>query len=75
MLVHFLIRIKKLIDMEALSLSRLKLVVLDMQRDPKSFNLFTLPQVRYHLRQQLRTFRNATCNQCHFHLIIFSYRF
>lgn len=38
-------RIKKLIDMEALSLSRLKLVVLDMQRDPKSFNLFTLPQV------------------------------
>ncbi|KAL6851434.1 hypothetical protein ACP4OV_020367 [Aristida adscensionis] len=38
-------RIKKLIDMEALSLSRLKLVVLDMQRDAKSFTLFTLPQV------------------------------
>ncbi|CAN6248168.1 unnamed protein product [Urochloa humidicola] len=38
-------RIKKLIDMEALSLSRLKLVVLDMQKDAKSFNLFTLPQV------------------------------
>jgi len=38
-------RIKKLIDIEALSLSRLKLVVLDMQKDAKSFNLFTLPQV------------------------------
>ncbi|KAF3323718.1 Protein CMSS1 [Carex littledalei] len=38
-------RIKKLIDMEALSLKRLKLVVLDMQRDAKSFSLFTLPQV------------------------------
>ncbi|XP_066346902.1 uncharacterized protein [Miscanthus floridulus] len=38
-------RIKKLIDMEALSLSRLKLVVLDMQKDAKSFTLFTLPQV------------------------------
>ncbi|RCV33118.1 hypothetical protein SETIT_7G057000v2 [Setaria italica] len=38
-------RIKKLIDMEALSLSRLKLVVFDMQKDTKSFNLFTLPQV------------------------------
>uniref|UniRef100_A0A0E0GZD2 Protein CMSS1 n=1 Tax=Oryza nivara TaxID=4536 RepID=A0A0E0GZD2_ORYNI len=38
-------RIKKLIDMEALSLSRVKLVVLDMQRDAKSFTLFTLPQV------------------------------
>ncbi|ONM18302.1 DEAD-box helicase family protein [Zea mays] len=37
--------IKKLIDMEALSLSRLKLVVLDMQKDAKSFTLFTLPQV------------------------------
>ncbi|KAG8083296.1 hypothetical protein GUJ93_ZPchr0015g6635 [Zizania palustris] len=37
--------IKKLIDMEALSLSRLKLVVLDIQRDAKSFTLFTLPQV------------------------------
>uniref|UniRef100_A0A0E0KP99 Uncharacterized protein n=1 Tax=Oryza punctata TaxID=4537 RepID=A0A0E0KP99_ORYPU len=37
--------IKKLIDMEALSLSRVKLVVLDMQRDAKSFTLFTLPQV------------------------------
>lgn len=39
-------RIKKLIDMEALSLKRLKLVVLDMQRDAKAFSLFTLPQVR-----------------------------
>ncbi|XP_078156454.1 U3 containing 90S pre-ribosomal complex subunit [Carex rostrata] len=38
-------RIKKLIDMEALSLKRLKLVVLDMQRDAKAFSLFTLPQV------------------------------
>lgn len=32
--------------MEALSLKRLKLVVLDIQRDAKAFSLFTLPQVR-----------------------------
>ncbi|OAY83729.1 Protein CMSS1 [Ananas comosus] len=38
-------RIKKLIDLEAMSLSRLQVVVLDMQRDAKSFSLFTLPQV------------------------------
>ncbi|PWZ38211.1 hypothetical protein Zm00014a_010172 [Zea mays] len=43
--VQFVCRIKKLIDMEALSFSRLKLVVLDMQKDAKSFTLFTLPQV------------------------------
>ena len=46
LIVRSLCRIKKLIDIEALSLSRLKLVVLDMQKDAKSFNLFTLPQVR-----------------------------
>ncbi|ONM18305.1 DEAD-box helicase family protein [Zea mays] len=45
LIVQFVCRIKKLIDMEALSLSRLKLVVLDMQKDAKSFTLFTLPQV------------------------------
>ncbi|XP_072953426.1 uncharacterized protein [Typha angustifolia] len=39
-------RIKKLIDMEALSLSCLQVVVLDMQKDAKAFSLFTLPQVR-----------------------------
>ncbi|KAI3459717.1 hypothetical protein Pfo_016380 [Paulownia fortunei] len=39
-------RIKKLIDMEALGLSRLALIVLDMQKDVKGYSLFTLPQVR-----------------------------
>lgn len=42
----YFLRIKKLIDLEAMSLSRLQVVVLDMQRDAKSFSLFTLPQVR-----------------------------
>ncbi|KZV41663.1 hypothetical protein F511_21524 [Dorcoceras hygrometricum] len=39
-------RIKKLIDMEALGLSRLAVVVLDMHTDVKGYSLFTLPQVR-----------------------------
>ncbi|KAK6118584.1 hypothetical protein DH2020_047670 [Rehmannia glutinosa] len=40
-------RIKKLIDMEALGLSRLALIVLDMHQDVKGYSLFTLPQVRF----------------------------
>ncbi|CAH9131507.1 unnamed protein product [Cuscuta epithymum] len=39
-------RIKKLIDMEALGLSRLSVLVLDMQMDVKGYSLLTLPQVR-----------------------------
>ncbi|OIW06862.1 hypothetical protein TanjilG_18244 [Lupinus angustifolius] len=39
-------RIKKLIDIEALSLSRLKVLVLDMHPDVKGYSLLTLPQVR-----------------------------
>ncbi|XP_008776739.2 protein CMSS1 [Phoenix dactylifera] len=54
-------RIKKLIDMDALSLSRLAVVVLDMHRDVKGYSLLTLPQVsaefwdlyRSHLLQRL----------------------
>ncbi|KAJ6821305.1 protein CMSS1 [Iris pallida] len=38
-------RIKKLIDIDALSLSRLAVIVLDMHRDAKGYSLFTLPQV------------------------------
>ncbi|KAJ0092957.1 hypothetical protein Patl1_26235 [Pistacia atlantica] len=40
-------RIKKLIDIEALGLSRLAVIVLDMQVDLKGYFLFTLPQVRF----------------------------
>ncbi|XP_010517864.1 PREDICTED: protein CMSS1-like [Camelina sativa] len=39
-------RIKKLIDIEALGLSRLDMIVLDMHTDVKGFSLFSLPQVR-----------------------------
>ncbi|KAL0432972.1 UNVERIFIED_CONTAM: protein CMSS1 [Sesamum latifolium] len=39
-------RIKKLIDIEALGLSRLAVIVLDMHTDVKGYSLFTLPQVR-----------------------------
>lgn len=38
-------RIKKLIDMDALLLSRLEVIVVDMQRDAKGYSLFNLPQV------------------------------
>lgn len=49
-------RIKKLIDMDALLLSRLQVIVLDMQRDAKGFSLFTLPQVRLELRLKYTPF-------------------
>ncbi|KAI3408918.1 uncharacterized protein J3R85_019984 [Psidium guajava] len=39
-------RIKKLIDIEALGLSRLSVILLDMHTDVKGYSLFTLPQVR-----------------------------
>ncbi|KAK9062633.1 hypothetical protein SSX86_019821 [Deinandra increscens subsp. villosa] len=39
-------RIKKLIDMEALGLSRLSVVVLDMHMDVKGYSLFNIPQIR-----------------------------
>ncbi|XP_020571426.1 protein CMSS1 [Phalaenopsis equestris] len=38
-------RIKKLIDMDALMLSRLAIIVLDIRRDVKGYSLLTLPQV------------------------------
>jgi hypothetical protein len=40
-------RIKKLVDIEALGLSRLDMIVIDMHPDVKGFSLFTLPQVRF----------------------------
>ncbi|KAJ7979089.1 Protein CMSS1-like [Quillaja saponaria] len=39
-------RIKKLIDIEALGLSRLQVLLLDMYPDVKGYSLFSLPQVR-----------------------------
>ncbi|PRQ38032.1 putative P-loop containing nucleoside triphosphate hydrolase, protein Cms1 [Rosa chinensis] len=39
-------RIKKLIDIEALGLSRLSVIVLDVHPDVKGYSLLTLPQVR-----------------------------
>ncbi|GKV37731.1 hypothetical protein SLEP1_g45726 [Rubroshorea leprosula] len=39
-------RIKKLIDIEALGLSRLAVIVLDIYTDVKGYSLLTLPQVR-----------------------------
>ncbi|KAJ7530038.1 hypothetical protein O6H91_15G075900 [Diphasiastrum complanatum] len=39
-------RIKKLMDMGALGLSRLEVVILDMEKDAKGLTLFTVPEVR-----------------------------
>ncbi|XP_077250212.1 U3 containing 90S pre-ribosomal complex subunit [Tasmannia lanceolata] len=54
-------RIKKLIDMDALGLSRLSVLVIDMHTDAKGYSLFSLPQVstefwelyRSHFHQRL----------------------
>ncbi|CAN0858106.1 Uncharacterized protein C3orf26 homolog [Linum grandiflorum] len=39
-------RLKKLIDIKAMGLSRLKVIVLDIHHDVKGYSLLTLPQVR-----------------------------
>ncbi|KAL3634398.1 hypothetical protein CASFOL_021452 [Castilleja foliolosa] len=53
-------RIKKLIDMEALGLSRLSLIVLDMYTDVKGYSLFTLPQVRDEFWDLYKSYFNQT---------------
>ena len=40
-------RIKKLFDIEALGLSRLSVILLDIHTDVKGYSLLTLPQVRF----------------------------
>lgn len=44
---HIHPRIKKLIDIEALGLSRLAVILLDMHPDVKGYSLLTLPQLRF----------------------------
>lgn len=45
--LKYVYRIKKLIDMEVLGLSRLQVIVLDMHTDVKGYSLLSLPQVRF----------------------------
>lgn len=40
-------RIKKLIDLEALGLSQLSVLLIDLHVDVKGYSLLTLPQLRY----------------------------
>ncbi|EFJ07629.1 hypothetical protein SELMODRAFT_448377 [Selaginella moellendorffii] len=47
-------RLKKLIDIGALGLSRLSLLVFDMHKDAKGLTLFTVPQVRKELWELYR---------------------
>ncbi|KAK2641727.1 hypothetical protein Ddye_023490 [Dipteronia dyeriana] len=49
-------RIKKLIDIEALGISRLALIVLDRHVDVKGYSLFTLPQVRDEFWELYKTY-------------------
>lgn len=49
-------RIKKLIDIEALGISRLAAIVLDMHADVKGYSLFTLPQIRDEFWDLYRTY-------------------
>ncbi|KAK4258143.1 hypothetical protein QN277_007632 [Acacia crassicarpa] len=49
-------RIKKLIDIEALSLSRLQVLLLDIHTDVKGYSLFTLPQVSDEFWDLFKTF-------------------
>lgn len=58
-------RIKKLLDMDALLLSRLQVIVLDMQRDAKGYSLLTLPQVSTEFWDLYRTHFNERLLQGH----------
>ncbi|PKU76740.1 protein CMSS1 [Dendrobium catenatum] len=62
-------RIKKLVDMDALILSRLAVIVLDMRSDAKGYSLLTLPQVsaefwdlyRVHFNERIIQGRTRIC--------------
>lgn len=58
-------RIKKLIDMDALLLSRLEVIVVDMQRDAKGYSLFNLPQVSTEFWELYKTHFNERLLEGH----------
>ncbi|KAJ6973225.1 protein CMSS1 [Populus alba x Populus x berolinensis] len=64
-------RIKKLIDIEALGLSRLTMIVLDMHADVKGYSLFTLPQVRDELWDLYKDFFHQRLLQGHLRICLF----
>ncbi|PNT04986.1 hypothetical protein POPTR_014G150100v4 [Populus trichocarpa] len=64
-------RVKKLIDIEALGLSRLTMIVLDMQADVKGYSLFTLPQVRDEFWDLYKDFFHQRLLQGHLRICLF----
>lgn len=66
----YVCRIKKLIDIEALGLSRLDMIVLDMHTDVKGFSLFTLPQVRFGFSTLEQAVPSSSTNEWIFLIIV-----
>ncbi|KAJ0463410.1 putative protein Cms1 [Helianthus annuus] len=62
-------RIKKLIDMEALGLSRLSVLVLDMHTDVKGYSLFSIPQIRLYFQLLVDEFWELYTTHFHHRLL------
>ncbi|XP_065865008.1 uncharacterized protein [Euphorbia lathyris] len=64
-------RVKKLIDIEALGLSRLQLLVLDIHTDVKGYSLLTLPQVRDEFWDLYKNYFHPRILQGHLRICLF----
>ncbi|KAL5196265.1 Protein CMS1 [Glycine soja] len=69
---HF--RIKKLIDAEALDLSRLQVLVLDLHPDVKGYSLLTLPQVRDEFWDLFKNYFYQPMLQGHLRICLYGYQ-
>ncbi|KAG4908733.1 hypothetical protein AAZX31_20G233000 [Glycine max] len=67
-------RIKKLIDAEALDLSRLQVLVLDLHPDVKGYSLLTLPQVRDEFWDLFKNYFYQPMLQGHLRICLYGYQ-
>ncbi|KAE8718346.1 Detected protein of confused Function [Hibiscus syriacus] len=64
-------KIKKLIDIEALGLSRLSVLLLDIHTDVKGYSLLTLPQVRDELWDSYKNYFHQQVIQCDLRICLY----
>ncbi|GMI92934.1 hypothetical protein HRI_002962700 [Hibiscus trionum] len=64
-------RIKKLIDIEALGLSRLSVLLLDIRTDVKGYSLLTLPQVRDEFWDLYKNYFHQQVVQCDLRICLY----
>ncbi|KAK8556280.1 hypothetical protein V6N13_064329 [Hibiscus sabdariffa] len=64
-------RIKKLIDIDALGLSRLSVLLLDIRTDVKGYSLLTLPQVRDEFWDLYKNYFHQQVVQCNLRICLY----